>query len=314
MRLFGEPGDQQLVARRVGIEVLDRQRLPDAHDPLGWQWKQTQGTEQREGRRYRQEGKPDSPRRHVPLEEDRVRLLGADDPDGHQRHSGLERQPHHPTTPEALQLITLAHHLGGALRSLGKRDHELLRGQQALGILTARAYTAQAREVRLHEGQRDQPVGDEETRLGLIGMLAVKAVGEDQSIPGDHARAVRHQQGRCGIGEVGRAVEIHPPVVIVEQIERAPGAAHDDLVHSELVDLAGALAHPDRRETAPHAIEERLPVDVGEQGRLGLGCREALDDLSSERAERLVELGHLGRINGEIDGGIDGGIGHFTQR
>ena len=71
--------------------MVERDGFTGADDPLGRKRHGAQGTEEREGRRHGDERQADGPRGRVPLEEDRVGLLGADDADRQQRDAILER-------------------------------------------------------------------------------------------------------------------------------------------------------------------------------------------------------------------------------
>jgi hypothetical protein len=73
-----------------------------------------------------------------------VRLLGADDGAGNDRCTLAQGQPNVATTPEALELITLAVELADALHTFGKHSHDALFREQALGVFLASAHGADA--------------------------------------------------------------------------------------------------------------------------------------------------------------------------
>ena len=154
----------------VGAEVAERERLADPDHPLA-----SAAAARRAGRASGKvgvtgrNGRPMARAGAVHLNRIGCASSAPTMPTGTSGDAGLERDAHHAAAAEALEPVALAEDLGGALHALRKRDHEAAGSEQALGVLAARAHAAEPRQVRLHEGQRHQPVGHQEARALAAG-------------------------------------------------------------------------------------------------------------------------------------------------
>ena len=178
----------------LGAEAVGRDRRAEAEPPLRGQRQQAGGAEPREGRRHRQErAGPTLRASGVQLEEDRVRLLGADHRDGHDRHARLDarRGPRRRVRSAA----------AGSGRRTPWRRPSRLRGTRSPSVRARSSRWAFSRQARtpptprepgLREGQRDEPVGDEEARAPA--RLALDHVGDHQAVVGQQPRVVRDEE------------------------------------------------------------------------------------------------------------------------
>ena len=136
------------------------------------------------------------------LEQDRHRLLVADDGHRDDRHPRPHGDLHEPAPPEAAQLVALGVELAGPLRPLGEHHHELLLlAEQAVGVVgvgldAAEAGPGHVDERHLLEHLVGQPV-DGPAELALDAVHDRRGVGRDGAGVVGHHRARHPRGGSC---------------------------------------------------------------------------------------------------------------------
>jgi len=133
-------------------------------------------------------------------------------------------------------------------------------------------------------------------------------MGDHQSVVRQKSRSIGDEQTRTRVGNPFDSVELDAPVALVEQVEQGARAAQHDFVHAELVDLARALAHPERAHAPLNLLDERHPVDLLDESPLANG--ETRADLAAKTVERFAKLGaqlvgHRGVARGVEIGPVD---------
>ena len=189
------------------------------------------------------------------LEQDRHRLLGADDRDRDDRHAGAHRDLDEAAAPEAVQLVALAEVLAGALGAFGEHERELLVVvQQPVRVVGVRGDAAGAGPQRAEDRQRaEQVLGEAVDRAAELGL---DAVHDHRRVRRDRGRVVRDQQRAALAGDVLEAFPLGPEPVLVDRVVDRARERAQVLAAAPRVDVA-----------APDALVLGLEVEP-----LGAGC------------------------------------------
>ena len=262
--LLGDRLHEARVLPRLLAPLVGRDRLQEADVELR---RQVRGPgRQRRDRDVDQAGEL---LERVEVAEDRHRLLGADDRDGHDRRPGPHRRLDEAAAAEAAQAVAVLVELLGALAALGEDEHELfLVVEQPVDVRGVRGDAAELGHEHREPRIALEEVLDGQVQRARARVLGLDRLGDHRRVGRQRARVVGDQQRAAGGRDVLDPLDRDPePVVVEELVERLVERVLDALGAAPVGDLALGL---DRGE---------VRAVVGRGGKFAGSCQDGLQPL-----------------------------------
>ena len=212
-----------LVVPRLVAPLVGRDRLQETDAELGRQvGEPAEQAEQRERRRDREIDQAGELPGEPEVAEDRHRLLGPDDGDGHDRRARAHRGLDEAAAAEAPQPVAVLVELLGALAALGEDEHQLLLVvEQPVHVGGMRGHAA---DLGDEHGQPRIPleeVLDRQMQRPRTRVLGLDRLGDHRRVRRERAGVIGDQQRAAGGWDVLDALDLDPePVVVEELVER----------------------------------------------------------------------------------------------
>ena len=224
------------------------------------------------------------------LEQDRHRLLRADDRDRDDRHARAHRDLDEAAAPEAVELVPVAEVLAGALRAFGEHERELLVVvHEPVRVVGVRGDAAGAGPQRAEHRQRaEQVLGEPVDRAAELGL---DAVHDHRRVRRDRRRVVRDQQRATFAGDVLEPFPLGAEPVLVDRVVDLARERPEVLAAAPGVDVAPADALVLGLEVEPLRPGRG---NEGEAGRVGVERVDVQRPRSrrAARARRSARAGH----------------------